>query len=627
MPTTRQLRAGAKVIKSPKSSKTKTPKVSGAAVGMVANVNSNHSPQLIKSIKRKKSSKTGVNYTKLVGNNSRLSDADNSNEMELELLNKSSNKVVFEEDGEMIDMETTDGGKAADEFKSDEDGEVSSEEFDDEKEDDEESQHDTSYYETEEDAADVSVSSQQEQDSASDSECECVRPPKRKRSSKTRRSVEDKLDDLSNSMKVMQALLQNQGIIPGKDALPARKGKNVQPKDSKGKRNNNNLTGDIEKEDSAQEEDEIDSDTTIYHNALDKTDVDIQQVDPEVSFRMKKQRESSSSKDQIDTSDELMEIDINEKFISDCAADAARQRHHDRDESTDGQNNVRGRHRDSTKQNRTMDMIRESEASKARMYATPGNAPLINSEFNAETNQVSPLVQHYSSMVDENYLVIGSYLDGCIQNKIFNSEYVDFSRLIPRDRISKDEDHRMELISRGGQTYFVPAIDRDHTNITSFSKWELAFRIFSNVYTRRFPSKAGELIQYNHIIYTASQTYVWDNVYTYDKEFRMHMSHYPQRSWGVILQQAWSMCLKDRLRHEEFNKNGNKHKKEACKRYNKGLCTAGRNCKYNHRCTVLSCGKYGHGTHICRKRNGVFNGSGDTTRTPEGNTVFNHDKK
>ena len=107
----------------------------------------------------------------------------------------------------------------------------------------------------------------------------------------------------------------------------------------------------------------------------------------------------------------------------------------------------------------------------------------------------------------------------------------------------------------------------------------------------------------------------------------MHMSHYPQRSWGVILQQAWSMYLKDRLRHEEFNKNGNKHKKEACKRYNKGLCTAGHNCKYDHRCTMPSCGKYGHGTHICRKRNGAFNGNGETTKSPEGGTVSNHDKK
>ena len=85
----------------------------------------------------------------------------------------------------------------------------------------------------------------------------------------------------------------------------------------------------------------------------------------------------------------------------------------------------------------------------------------------------------------------------------------------------------MELISRGGQTFFVSTSDKDTTNITSFSKWEQAFCIFSNVYTRRFPGKVAELIQYNHIICTAVQTFSWENVYTYDHEFRMHISNYP----------------------------------------------------------------------------------------------------
>ena len=203
-----------------------------------------------------------------------------------------------------------------------------------------------------------------------------------------------------------------------------------------------------------------------------------------------------------------------------------------------------------------------------------------------------------------------------LQNKIWNHEYIDFARLKPLDKVTKEDDHCMELVSRGGQTFFVPVSDRETTGITSFSKWEQAFRIYSNLYTKRYPNKASELIQYNHIIYTASLTFSWDNVYQYDKEFRMHLSQYPLRSWAVILQQAWSICLKDRIKHEDFhshNGSGRKFKKEACKRFNRGQCTAGRNCKYDHRCTVPTCGKFGHGAHICRKRN---NGnSGDSSIT------------
>ena len=35
-------------------------------------------------------------------------------------------------------------------------------------------------------------------------------------------------------------------------------------------------------------------------------------------------------------------------------------------------------------------------------------------------------------------------------------------------------------------------------------------------------------------------------------------------------------------------------------RFNKGKCTAGLSCKYDHRC--LECGKFGHGEHICRNK-------------------------
>ena len=43
--------------------------------------------------------------------------------------------------------------------------------------------------------------------------------------------------------------------------------------------------------------------------------------------------------------------------------------------------------------------------------------------------------------------------------------------------------------------------------------------MFANVYTKEFPSRANELIQYNHVIYMASMSYTWENVYMYDREF------------------------------------------------------------------------------------------------------------
>ena len=123
-----------------------------------------------------------------------------------------------------------------------------------------------------------------------------------------------------------------------------------------------------------------------------------------------------------------------------------------------------------------------------------------------------------------------------------NGEYVDFARLLPRDRLATVDNQRMELVNHNGHAYYVPAIDRDSNNsITSFNRWELAFRVFCDVYLRHHPARTAELIQYNHIIQVASLTYQWDNVYRYDREFHLHIAQNPGQSWGIILQQAWSV--------------------------------------------------------------------------------------
>ena len=187
---------------------------------------------------------------------------------------------------------------------------------------------------------------------------------------------------------------------------------------------------------------------------------------------------------------------------------------------------------------------------------------------------------------------------------------MDFSKLLPKNRFSaSDEENRLKLVTRGGVTYFVPASDRDNASITSFTKWEQAFRVFSNIFSRAYPSKVTELIQYNHIIHVAASTYIWENVYRYDKEFRRHISNFPHHSWSVILQQAWAMYLKDRIPPQRFDRHDNSSHRnpnkvnEICRRFNKGRCPNGNSCKYEHRCDVKECGKFGHGAHICRKRN------------------------
>ena len=338
------------------------------------------------------------------------------------------------------------------------------------------------------------------------------------------------------------------------------------------------------------------SETTIYDSALKKANqpgFDQINVDEDISFNMSKNRQTLnvSSDEQADTSDELM--NVTDQFIADCAAEAERCR--------SVESNVEGR-TIGRSPNPNVEIartkIREAEASRVRAQPSAGN--LLNETLNKAEMQVNAV------SVDDHYMIVGAHLDSSIKHKILQHDYIDFARLLPRDRITHKEDHRMELINKNGNTYFVPVSDRECAGgINNFNKWEQAFRIFSNIYTKFFPHRASKLIQYNHVIFTAAQSYVWDNVYLYDKEFRMHLSNFPERSWAVILQQAWSICLRDKIRRNaeegKFSSPGqNKPKRENCKRFNKGKCTSGTRCQFEHRCDV--CGKWGHGAHICRNR-------------------------
>ena len=244
---------------------------------------------------------------------------------------------------------------------------------------------------------------------------------------------------------------------------------------------------------------------------------------------------------------------------------------------------------------RADEMVREAEQARAQMYEIEGKP---ENNFLLHPNQAQNV-----ALIDNDYQMIDVHIEESMKKKILSFEYVDLSKLIKNK--SCDDENRLEFVTRNGLTYLTPVGDRDGgSNINSYIKWEQAFRVYCNVLTAKYPSKATELLQYNHIIYSASTAYVWENVYAYDKEFHHHIGWHSCRSWNVILQQAWTMILKDRIRYDHSNahrgsKQG-KRDREPGGRFNKGRCTFGLSCKFDHRCSVRKCGKFGHGAHQCR---------------------------
>ena len=145
------------------------------------------------------------------------------------------------------------------------------------------------------------------------------------------------------------------------------------------------------------------------------------------------------------------------------------------------------------------------------------NFPVDRNTVDKNTNEILTSSDLYSVVVDESYSVIGKHLDDNIKRRIQEGEFIDFSRLLPRDRMLALNDNRLELINNNGRPELRTVTDSE--NIGSFHKWEQAFRVYSTIYTDRYPERAKQLLQYNHIIFSASLTYVWNNVYAYDIDF------------------------------------------------------------------------------------------------------------
>ena len=248
----------------------------------------------------------------------------------------------------------------------------------------------------------------------------------------------------------------------------------------------------------------------------------------------------------------------------------------------------------------TQGMVREAEASKARVLEMQGRTPtLLLNVDNFDQIESNHFMQ--TVIMDEDYLIVAAHVDEVLERRIRNGEFIDFACLLPQDRVQMQQDNRVELVNHNGHLSCAPVAETTAAAIGPFQKWEQAFCVFSNIYTRQFPQRVAELIQYNHVIHTAAITYAWNNVYAYDIDFRSHMARHPQRYWNVILQQAWNLRLKDRQDSDRRGGSGyNSGKKcDICWMYNRGKCTYGDRCKFDHKCGI--CGKYRHRAHICHR--------------------------
>lgn len=214
----------------------------------------------------------------------------------------------------------------------------------------------------------------------------------------------------------------------------------------------------------------------------------------------------------------------------------------------------------------------------------------------------------YTLLIDLKHVHLTSHVDRKLKDRILEGDFtVDFRRLVPHSRSRCKTDDRLNVVNKDGMTHFVPADRENVKDINSYKQWEIAFKVFMGVYISKWPERSKELLEYSHTIQNASLTYPWENVFNYDIAIREIMTDHPGRLWGQICQRTWAIELGEPTSKVTYvpsgsatTSSGQRLQKKVCWRFNKGRCTFGANCEFDHRCSV--CGGRSHGRHNCYKR-------------------------
>ena len=214
---------------------------------------------------------------------------------------------------------------------------------------------------------------------------------------------------------------------------------------------------------------------------------------------------------------------------------------------------------------------------------------------------------------DDNFFHMTCHVELNLREVIERGGFVELDKLLPKALKHVKPYHEQKLLSavnHDSQSYFVPLVDKEY-RITGIRKWDQAFRIYASIFAEANPSRAVEIMQYLHTINDAASKWCWENVAQYDYIFRQKMSQKPYKSWAKTYTQLWTSTMVNPLaktptttHNSNSTQSSNTGKKAwreiACWRYNKGKCTRGAECKFEHRCSY--CGSGNHVYPNCLKR-------------------------
>ena len=177
------------------------------------------------------------------------------------------------------------------------------------------------------------------------------------------------------------------------------------------------------------------------------------------------------------------------------------ERYRDRDDRESERDRMERERRETEKQIqlRANQLVRDAEKAKGRILDVPG-------KDNFSSNFDKSVI--YALLLDDDYKTVASHVDEITVRRIIEGSYVDFARLISKDRIQDDEQPKVLMVNKEGNTYLGVHPDRDRSVINGIDRWDCAFRVYSKIYLQHNPSRASELVEYSHMIHSIATDYM-----------------------------------------------------------------------------------------------------------------------
>ena len=190
----------------------------------------------------------------------------------------------------------------------------------------------------------------------------------------------------------------------------------------------------------------------------------------------------------------------------------SRSRHHSRDDDRDRHRDDRYHTRRDEKDGRFKERLpQESPEERQRRIEREEN--YIKEAERSKLNQLrlsgkNDLGTNYNiplSCYDDEFFQSIAHLDDQMVKKIEKGEYVELEKIQPKNKVTS-RNNQLEMVYKEGYSFLVPAADKDLQVINSFKWWEVAFRMYTGIFTRANRNRATDIFQYADSILEAADS-------------------------------------------------------------------------------------------------------------------------